>query len=380
MNVVRLIGAATFAAGVASAHAAPPALRTMLVPVERVPPLAAPLPGPNVLYVNDCKPAGCTVSPGIEDSRTNKSSIVTQSRVLPPYGDDAATWDAMLACVRENYAPFNITVVTTDPGTAPHYEVMVAGDSTDLGLPAGIGGVAPFACGVVPNGLAFAFAKFAPADALAQCWTASQESAHVFGLEHSMLATDAMTYALTPARKRFVDETACIGTQGCCQPAAECLCGPTTINTYQRLAAVLGEIEGTITIASPADGDVVPSGFPIEVAVVAPRPARSVEVSIDDVLFARFAAPPYALNADASLALGTHTITARFESATGTTQTTMISVVRGAQEPPAPEPEPEPDPALRTRETGCSTGDAGGAGTLVALALLASAVRRRGAR
>jgi hypothetical protein len=374
MHVARVAVVVSVAVAGVPARAAPSEQRTMLVPVERVPPLAAPLPGPNILYLNDCKPAGCMLTPGTTDSRLNRTDLIGQPRTLQPYSGSAATWEAMVACVRENYAPFNITVVTTDPGNVEHYEAMVAGLPSDIGFAAGVGGVAPFACGVVPNGISFTFANIDPDDALEQCWTASQESAHVFGLEHSMQADDAMTYIVNPPRKRFVDATACIGTQGCCQPAQECQCGPTTINSYQRLADVLGEKASVVAITTPADGDLVPSGFPIR--ITAEGSVQNVEVLIDDVLFSRFTGPPYELNADPKLPLGSHTITVRGAYRGGAVATAAIAVTRGDPvHPPGPDAGQEPDPPLRTHETGCRTSTTGGVGMLVVV--LAILVRRR---
>lgn len=362
--------------GAASVGAAP--MESVLVRVE--PSAALPAPGSgNVLYINDCKPAGCTISPGTTDSRTNKSNIVSQPRVLQPYAGDSATWDAMVTCVRENYQDFGIEIVTTDPGNTPHYEIMVAGTATELGFPGSINGIAPFDCNVVPNGLSFAFANSVPADALYQCWVASQESAHVFGLEHSMNANDAMTYIADPPRKYFIDETACIGTGGCCQPAQECQCGRTTINSYQRLMAALGPKPPMLTFVSPADGATVPAGFTVEVATMSLGQLAKVDVYIDDVLFSRFAEPPYVLETDKSLALGSHTITAVAENTFGGAASAEITIIRGTTVQPEPEPEPEPefDPQLRPSQGGCDAGPSGRGMWLAILVALVSIRRRR---
>jgi hypothetical protein len=39
----------------------------------------------HILYLNDCQPGGCTVNPGADDSRTNRSSIMENQRLLSPF-------------------------------------------------------------------------------------------------------------------------------------------------------------------------------------------------------------------------------------------------------------------------------------------------------
>ena len=165
------------------------------------------------------------------------------ARVLAPYTGSDTTWNAIVACVRENYAPFNIQVVTTEPpASTSYFEAFAAGLPSNVGFPSTTAGVASAACGVIPNAISFSFLNANPGDVLDACWTISQESAHNFGLSHTMLASDAMTYIGNPARKRFVNQTACIGTQGCCSPSQECQCGVPNNeqNSYQKLLTIFG--------------------------------------------------------------------------------------------------------------------------------------------
>jgi MYXO-CTERM domain-containing protein len=349
----------------ANAWAAP---RTMLVPVERGPALVAPLEGPNVLFLNDCKPDGCLVRPGAnDDSRTNTSSIVRQPSQLAAFSGDQLTWDAAVACVRENFAPYNISVVTTDPGNVPHFEEMVAGLPAQVGFPNGVAGVSPFSCGVINNAITFTFANLTPNDALALCWTVSQEAAHAFGLEHSMLGTDAMTYIADPPRKMFVDETACVGAAGCCQPSQECQCNRTTINSHQRLMEVLGSPPPTVTVQTPMEGERVDAGFAIRVDVVDPQGVGTVEILVDDAIVGTFSAPPYEVMADAGLAIGPHTIVVRAQDLTGTRTTTPPLTVQREDlpEPAVPDAGAEPEPPKPAGEGGCRTTQDGGLALLV---------------
>src|SRR4051794_32248329 len=52
------------------------------------------------LFVNDCMPAGCTVTVGNDNSRTNHSSIASGTNMLDAYkwGDDH--WSRLIECVK----------------------------------------------------------------------------------------------------------------------------------------------------------------------------------------------------------------------------------------------------------------------------------------
>src|SRR5690606_38777936 len=95
------------------------------------------------------------------DSRTDRSSIARAQTTLTPWPHGEAAWNNLVACVREMYAPFDIDVTDVDPGTANHFEVMIAGVPEAFGFPRDVGGVAPFiACdGQIPNNvISFVFA------------------------------------------------------------------------------------------------------------------------------------------------------------------------------------------------------------------------------
>jgi hypothetical protein len=193
----------------------------------------------SVLFLDRCA-AGCTYTPGFDDSRSNVSSLISQTSVLPayPYGDDS--WNAVVACVRETYAPFDVRVTDVDPGSAEHFEVAVAGLPQDLGLSSGIGNVSPVTCSgshVVVNGIAFAFAASYSDAPLEICWSAAQAAGSLFGLDHELLAGDVMTFLSGSLPKAFLDETASCGESS----ARSCLCGGTTQNSYQELLTTLPE-------------------------------------------------------------------------------------------------------------------------------------------
>ena len=287
-------------------------------------------PPARILYLNDCKPDGCLITTGpFDDSRIDRTSIPRHGGMLAPYRGSAAAWDATVACVRANYAPFTIRVVTTDPGDVPHFEAYAAGLPSELGFPGPLNGVASISCGVIPNAMSFSFLNLDPEDVQEACWTISQETAHNFGLAHSMLAADVMTYLSIPSRKSFVDQAACIGTQGCCLPHRECQCGDVEQNSHQRLLAIFGAIGATppdIVIDEPARGASVLPGFAVRATVTDWNGVEQVELIIDGVAVARRLAPPYQLSAPTDLGPGLHTVTIRAADTDGFTADASVVV------------------------------------------------------
>ncbi len=195
-----------------------------------------------LIYLDHCKPAGCTVTRGsVNDSRSNRSTITpTGARWLAPFNGSDEVWTQLVACVRDVMGPFRVQVTDVDPGNVPHHEAMIAGLPGQLGFGNGVAGVSPFSCGVIANSISFTFANLAPDDVLELCWTATQEIAHGFGLSHEMYCPDSMTYLSGCGFKRYTDVLADVGTQGACQPAQECQCGITQQNAHQSMLGALG--------------------------------------------------------------------------------------------------------------------------------------------
>src|SRR5204863_2399249 len=73
---------------------------------------ATTLAASRVIYLNK---NGITLTPGDNDSRSNKSTLVKVPTVIPAWATSDATWTATVACMRELFAPFDVTIVTSDP-------------------------------------------------------------------------------------------------------------------------------------------------------------------------------------------------------------------------------------------------------------------------
>lgn len=210
---------------------------------------AAPAPATSILFLDRCA-ANCTYHQGGDSSINNTSSIITGTRTITPFSHDAAFWAENLACVQAAYAPYDIVVTDVDPGNVAHFEVPVAGVPADIGQPPGVAGVSPFTCGLIPNGVAFAFAN-AHTNAKELCWTTTQETAHLFGLDHEALARDPMTYISGCLEKRFTPEDAPCGEL----VPRTCACVGTTQNSDAMIASVLGR--------APAGAPLFLNGFSV---------------------------------------------------------------------------------------------------------------------
>ena len=74
---------------------------------------------------------GGTYRAGPNSSVTNTSSLLTGTRTVPPFAGTAADWASIVNCVREEFAPFDVSVVDVEPGPTVRYTEAVVG-----GLPA----------------------------------------------------------------------------------------------------------------------------------------------------------------------------------------------------------------------------------------------------
>jgi uncharacterized protein (TIGR03382 family) len=202
----------------------------------------------NVIYLNNCKPNGCQVTPGNEDSRQNRSIIPRQPSTVRPFAYDDAVWKQVVDCVRATYAPFNVRIVTERPASGDYHMAIVAGLPQDVQMQAGVGGVSPFTCGYINNAISYSFANVYGPNVDEICWTVAQETAHSWGLDHKFDERDPMTYLPSgPSRKVFQNEDGPCGEFN----QRACMCGGSTMNSYQEILATFGP--GTCQTADDCD-------------------------------------------------------------------------------------------------------------------------------
>ncbi len=192
---------------------------------------------------------GVTLSPGENDSRTNRSTIVQSQTTIPSWNVSNETWTATVNCMKELFAPWEVTIVDTDPGNVPHIEAVFGGTPGQVGAQANTAGLSPFSsdCGIIENSVVFTFTGVIPQDARLACEIMAQEVAHSYGLDHEMLASDPMTYLPYTGNRSFKDQMAQCGESS----PRPCGINGTTCrpmqNSVQLLNERLGKKGGTTT-------------------------------------------------------------------------------------------------------------------------------------
>ncbi len=216
------------------------------------PAAAAPAPHARsrIIYLNR---HGATLSPGVNDSRTQRSSVVAEPRALPPWEGSEDAWAATVACMRATWSRFDVEITDVDPGSVDHLEAILGGSPDDAGLPSNVTGAAPQAadCSVIEDGIALTFTAILPADPDQVCAVTSHELGHLYGLDHELLAADPMSYLPFSGARAFQDvEAACGETT-----ARPCACGAMQ-SSVQLLLTRLGSAgEGEITPVADTDPD-----------------------------------------------------------------------------------------------------------------------------
>lgn len=279
----------------------------------------------HIIYLNR---NGGSYEPGwVDDSVGNVSSIVQwQVDMAPyPYGDES--WNAVLGCMRDLYAPFNVEVTDVDPGDASHSEVVVSGHPTDIGMGNGVGGVAPMACQAIQGAVSFAFPETYGDDPTGICEAAGQESAHAFGLDHELLCSDIMTYQFCGPKKFEAEDSECGEFN-----ARPCACGGEIQNSHEYLLEVLGPAAPlsdppVVTILRPGEAGEVEAGFEVEVDVADDGAILRVELRIDGELVGSRFEEPWDIEAPEDLALGPHEVTVVAFDETNVEGTAAVNVV-----------------------------------------------------
>ena len=288
----------------------------------------------NTIFLNRC-PSGCQVGFGTSNS-INDTWRVPNPGILTafPYSDEV--WDQVVSCVKDVFSPYVVNVVDTDPGSANHFEIMIAGHPNDLGMSSGIGGVAPGGadCNTyINNALVFDFAKVwgsgttCGASCVEEiCSTAAQEIGHAWGMDHVTEPKDPMTYFGYQGRRYFQNTAAKCGSDcvsgespfgqtcsGTNQQEHSCVpCGGATQNSYNTVKALFGLGPGTpptVTITQPQQHANVQPGFPVAADPIDDSGMVTlVELRVDGQLVDMLTKGPFVFNAPASLADGNHTV------------------------------------------------------------------------
>ncbi len=228
---------------------------------------------------------GGTYFGGQDDSAQNRSIVVGNgSATLSAFAGGDAVWSDLKDCVVDQFARFNAYITDVEPQGGDYIEAVVGGTPQQVGLPQGVGGVAPidtFQCNIIPRAIVYVFSGALPNDAQVLCEVAAQEIAHALSLDHEMLCEDPMTYLSGCGAKTFQDQAASCGEFS----ARECDCGRPSQNSVQLLYEKLGPSDGSTPTPPPLDDQGPPSvaiASPSDGAVLPPNSAMEVVATADD--------------------------------------------------------------------------------------------------
>jgi MYXO-CTERM domain-containing protein len=319
---------------------------------------------------------GATLSPGVNNSQVQTSTVVSHVSQISGWAANAADWAATVGCMRDIWSRFDITVTDIDPGATPHIEALFGGSPSALGLPSNIGGISPFTtdCSVIERSIVFAFTDNLSNKPRSICEVMSQEIAHSYGLDHELAADDPMTYLAFSGDREFQDRDVACGeatARPCGIPGAACRA---TQNSYQLLLARLGAANRdnqvpSVAITAPAQSATVAAGFSITATATDNVAVASVVFYLDGDLLGTATAAPYQLATDPALMHGAHTIIVEAIDSDGNSaaQQRDITVAGDAGDASA---------ASDPMSVGCSTGGQPSL-ALVALVVVAVGARRR---
>lgn len=329
-----------------------------------------------VIYLNK---TGVTLTPGNNDSRTNRSTIPTNSVAIPAWNTDAGTWDATVACMRELFQPFAVTVVDSRPPSGNYIQAVFGGTPQMVGLPNGVAGVSPFTtdCGIIENSIVFTFTDVIPNDARLACEIMAQEVAHSYGLDHELLASDPMTYLQYNGNRSFKNQQVSCGedvTRPCGINGNTCRANQ---NSVQLLTDRLGTggnpgdtVKPNVGITSPSNGATVPPGFDLQFTATDNVGVTMATLYVDDNAAGSLIAAPFKFTTSATLPEGQHKF--RVEATDGlnlSSQEITVTIRKGAL-PPGAGGDDSGD-----IQGGCSTG--GNGSFALALGLLGFALLRK---
>lgn len=206
-------------------------------------------------------------------ANTVKNDVVgpnaTTTATIPPLAS-YWNWPALVACVKQHYAGYNLSFVESEPTSGIYVEAVVGGTGEELGWgPLELFGIAAADnfCTVTERGIAFNFSEThrdvaRRADEL--CATVAHEIGHLLALEHEGLAQDAMSYVLIAdsGTKAFVDELSTCGPYPTDPMACACNPGGMT-NSVARLRQFVGNrptetVPPTLAIEAPVGGELSP--------------------------------------------------------------------------------------------------------------------------
>ncbi len=295
---------------------------------------------PHILYLNLGGGTFHVDASYADNSATGASSFATGT--LSPLSIQDPVWTEKLAVeVRRLFAPYDLIVTTTRPASGDYNMLMLGGQPSQLGYTGGnVGGLGTLDCGDTSDrNIGFAFDAGLKADdpfsAGDYASVVAHEAGHNYGLVHSDVACDIMSYGACFDPVTYVDNKTFLDQNMPLQADSKTgawSCGMSTTNSHQLLLAALGPAKAPpkVTISSPAPGAKVSSPFKLSATV--DTSGVMLELLVDGVVTATRHAPPFEF--DLTLAAGAHTLTVNALDAQQHKGTTSLSVT--VELPPSP--------------------------------------------
>lgn len=215
--------------------------------------------GPAVFYLNY---DGAQLNPGQgSNTQTNTSFVCAGS--FSPFGNNSQLRDASVQATRQDWAPYNVTIVTERP-TSGDYSMNVvgkpAGGNSGAGCGAGLG-VAPVDCeNMNPNDISFSWITGSDGySAITIATTNSQELAHTLGLAHVDDPASIMHPSGGRGDPEFLDRCIQIPYNNYCPQQHQRHCTGGAQNSHQEILELLGTSvpdteDPVVTITAPGDG------------------------------------------------------------------------------------------------------------------------------
>lgn len=175
---------------------------------------------------------GGTYSPGTQnDPITNTTTILNSETVAAPADLTSDAIGDIVACARQLVTPYNIRIVTSDPGTIPHHEIVFT-DSlpTDFGFDNTIVSVSPFQCFPFFN-VGFVFSSAYGEMTRLLCEEGVRYIMVAASIDHLYDCKQISTYLSGCGDKGIYDEDTPCGEY----EERECFCGETTTNPHEAM-------------------------------------------------------------------------------------------------------------------------------------------------
>lgn len=177
---------------------------------------------------------------------------------IPRFGGGDRAWTQLVACVKDRFSPFQVTITDRAPGRGDHITALVGGKASMLGLSdRTTNGIGPYSGEVIPNATVHIFSQVGTGerDIDNLCAVTSHEIGHSLGLDHSHLCGDVMSYYNDECgTQQFLDADAPCGETA----DRDCSNGDATQNSYRRLVSLVGLRPG-----APRTGPRPPSTAPM---------------------------------------------------------------------------------------------------------------------